>query len=71
MQTGNIIRALTDYFCDVSHAMIGDRKQLCAVFGYHRRKKEQRTVFLRGAETSAAPGFAIYPASAFCYWLHR
>ena len=40
---------------------------MSAVFGYHRWKKEQRTVFLPGAETSAAPGFAIYPT--FCFLL--
>ena len=62
------VRALLEYFCDVSDATIWERSGLWIAWGGGR-------AFLRGAETSDAPGhaapaFASAAAAAVARWHH-
>lgn len=52
-----MVRALKESFCDVSDATVGEKEACERSLDCTGGKKEQRTVFLRGAETSAAPGW--------------
>ena len=54
-----MVRALTEYFCDVSGATVEEWKPVSGLWTAPEEKgtKDRPSSLLRGAETSAAPGW--------------